>query len=333
MASASLFDTERARAHVGKDLVLGPHRGTPAHTHHPSSFTHSPSPPSPPGLVRIVGILDRVRVVCNPPLPPPARPLHSPNSIIPPPPPPPLSGTTYRSTRRRRQPFLQVTLHRARTRTRALPPACHTLCRSAIINIDPAVVGVSGPPPSRDQLLQMLGLAHQLIGSSAALQLLPTTLHGVRALDYATSVFMYTMEGPYPLYSCITNPLNVNGVRSVESLHQQLPYAPPPPLLNNTRAVPPHPSPAPAATSSCSPLPCVPCPRTASTGSKARCTAALIPQRARCCAPNTTPTPPLSSSAQSSRSPPPPPSASATKLRVHSPRASKSCGSTARARA
>jgi hypothetical protein len=39
------------------------------------------------------------------------------------------------------------------------------------------------------------------------------------------------MEGPYPVYCCITNPLNVDGVRSVESLQQQLPL---PPALHPT---------------------------------------------------------------------------------------------------
>ena len=50
MASASLFDTERARAHVGKDLVLGPHRGALLNPHFP--FNNYPSihclPPPPP---------------------------------------------------------------------------------------------------------------------------------------------------------------------------------------------------------------------------------------------------------------------------------------------
>ncbi len=70
----------------------------------------------------------------------------------------------------------------------------------------------------------MVGLAQQVICCSPALQLLPASLHGVTALDYCTALFLYTMDGPYRIYSCIADPLNVDGVRSIESLRQQLPY-------------------------------------------------------------------------------------------------------------
>ena len=37
-------------------------------------------------------------------------------------------------------------------------------------------------------------------------------------------MFLYTAENPYPLYSCISAPLNVNGARTLQSLQQQLPF-------------------------------------------------------------------------------------------------------------
>jgi hypothetical protein len=49
-------------------------------------------------------------------------------------------------------------------------------------------------------------------------------MYGVPTIDLLAAVFLYTAENPYPLYSCITAPLNVNGTRTLQSLQQQLPF-------------------------------------------------------------------------------------------------------------
>jgi hypothetical protein len=40
----------------------------------------------------------------------------------------------------------------------------------------------------------------------------------------AAALFLYTAEHPYPLYSCITAPLNISGACTLQSLQQQLPF-------------------------------------------------------------------------------------------------------------
>ena len=51
----------------------------------------------------------------------------------------------------------------------------------------------------------------------------PPTCYGVPTLELFAAVFLYTVEKPYPLYSCIAVPLNVSGKRTLQLLQQQLP--------------------------------------------------------------------------------------------------------------
>ena len=92
-----------------------------------------------------------------------------------------------------------------------------------LLRIDIAVVGVRSAP-TRSQLVSICALAKQMVAGSEAARLMPPTMFGVPTLDLLAAVFLYTLEKPYPLYSCITAPLNVSGKRTLPSLLQQLPY-------------------------------------------------------------------------------------------------------------
>jgi hypothetical protein len=92
-----------------------------------------------------------------------------------------------------------------------------------LLRMDVAVVGVRSAP-TRPQLVSICALAKQMVAGSEAARLLPPTCYGVPTLDLLAAVFLYTLEKPYPLYSCITVPLNVSGKRTLPSLVQQLPY-------------------------------------------------------------------------------------------------------------
>ena len=92
-----------------------------------------------------------------------------------------------------------------------------------ILNIDMRVVGVRSAP-TRSELAAMTAWARNAVRSSKAARALPPTMFGVPTIDLLAAVFLYTAENPYPLYSCITVPLNVNGTRTLQSLQQQLPF-------------------------------------------------------------------------------------------------------------
>jgi hypothetical protein len=94
---------------------------------------------------------------------------------------------------------------------------------ACILGIDITVVGV-GSAPVRAQLASMVAWARNAVRSSKAARLLPATMFGIPTIDLLAAVFLYTAENPYPLYSCITVPLNVSGVRTLQSLLQQLPF-------------------------------------------------------------------------------------------------------------
>ena len=93
----------------------------------------------------------------------------------------------------------------------------------SILNIDPAPLGLSQPRPSRAQLTTMVMCALECAQDSDALLLLPPVFEGVAAVQLVAVYFLWSMERPFPAYRFITNPLNVSGTRSVESLEQQLP--------------------------------------------------------------------------------------------------------------
>ena len=92
-----------------------------------------------------------------------------------------------------------------------------------IINMDVSIVGVRSAP-LRTQLASMVPWARNAVRSSKAARALPPTMYGVPTIDLLAAVFLYTAENPYPIYSCITGPLNVSGTRTLQSLQQQLPF-------------------------------------------------------------------------------------------------------------
>jgi hypothetical protein len=92
-----------------------------------------------------------------------------------------------------------------------------------ILNMDIAIVMVRSAP-TRSELTAMIAWARNAVRSSKAARVLPPTMYGVPTIDLLAAVFLYTAENPYPLYSCITSPLNVSGARTLQSLQQQLPF-------------------------------------------------------------------------------------------------------------
>ena len=92
-----------------------------------------------------------------------------------------------------------------------------------ILNIDIRVVGVRSAP-TRADLAAMVAWARNAVRNSKAARALPPTMYGVPTIDLLAAVFLYTAENPYPIYSCITGPLNVSGTRTLQSLQQQLPF-------------------------------------------------------------------------------------------------------------
>ena len=92
-----------------------------------------------------------------------------------------------------------------------------------ILNIDPAPLGLTQPRPTRAQLATMVACALECAQDSDALRLLPPECEGVAAVQLVAVYFFWSMERPFPVYRFVTNPLNVSGTRTVESLEHQLP--------------------------------------------------------------------------------------------------------------
>ncbi len=82
-----------------------------------------------------------------------------------------------------------------------------------------SLVGVVSPP-TRPQLVSMSALSKQIVRGSEAARFLPPVCYVVPTIALLAAVFLCTLEKPYPLYSCITVPLNVRGKRTLPSLVQ-----------------------------------------------------------------------------------------------------------------
>ena len=93
----------------------------------------------------------------------------------------------------------------------------------SILNIDPAPLGLTQPRPTRAQLTTMVMCALECAQDSDALHLIPPVFEDVAAVQLVATYFFWSMENPFPAYRFITNPLNVSGTRTVESLEHQLP--------------------------------------------------------------------------------------------------------------
>jgi hypothetical protein len=92
-----------------------------------------------------------------------------------------------------------------------------------LLSMDIVIVGVRSKP-KRAEIAAMIAWARSMAQDTIAARLLPPTMHGIPTIDLLAAVFLYTAETPYPLYSCLTVPLNVTGVRTLQSLLHQLPF-------------------------------------------------------------------------------------------------------------
>ena len=92
-----------------------------------------------------------------------------------------------------------------------------------ILNLDPALLGLTQPRPTHAQLMTMVMCALDCAQDSDACLQMPPVCEGVAAVQLVATFFLWSMESPFPIYRFITNPLNVSGTRSKESLEQQLP--------------------------------------------------------------------------------------------------------------
>jgi hypothetical protein len=109
----------------------------------------------------------------------------------------------------------------------SLKPLWNVLDSIPVVPLELAVLGNDSSTPfgsTRDLLESMIADARMTVVNSAAKLALPAMMFGVDTLDLLAAVFLYTMEGPYPLYSFITVPLNVSDTRTLQSILQQLPY-------------------------------------------------------------------------------------------------------------
>ena len=93
----------------------------------------------------------------------------------------------------------------------------------SILNIDPAPLGLTQPRPTRAQLTTMVLCALECARDSDATRHMPPVCEGIDAVQLVATFFLWSMEFPFGIYRLITQPLNVSGTRSVESLQQQLP--------------------------------------------------------------------------------------------------------------
>jgi hypothetical protein len=94
---------------------------------------------------------------------------------------------------------------------------------NCILNIDPAPFGLEQPRPTRDQLTDMVNSALFLARRSDVTRRMPPVCEGIDAVQLVAVFFLWSMENPFRIYRLITDPLNVRGVRTVESLRDQLP--------------------------------------------------------------------------------------------------------------
>jgi hypothetical protein len=92
-----------------------------------------------------------------------------------------------------------------------------------ILNVELAPLGVKQPRPTRDQLVTMVNCALESARGSDATRLIQSASKGIAAVELVATYFFWSMESPFPAYRYITDPLNVSGARSKESLEQQLP--------------------------------------------------------------------------------------------------------------
>ncbi len=92
-----------------------------------------------------------------------------------------------------------------------------------ILNVELAPLGIKQPRPTRDQLATMANCALESARGSDATRLIQSVRNSVAAVELVAVYFFWSVESPFPAYRHITDPLNVSGTCSKESLEQQLP--------------------------------------------------------------------------------------------------------------
>ena len=92
-----------------------------------------------------------------------------------------------------------------------------------ILNLDPGPLGLAQSRPTRSQLTTMVQCALETARRSDATLLMPSVCEGIAAVQLVATFLLWSMEAPISVYRYVTNPLNVSGSRTVESLQQQLP--------------------------------------------------------------------------------------------------------------
>ena len=78
--------------------------------------------------------------------------------------------------------------------------------------------------PSKHTLITICDGVLETALASSLMQHLPPVMHGIDSSNFVGALTMYTMETPYPFYKLLTIPLNVQGVRSTDSLSAQMKF-------------------------------------------------------------------------------------------------------------
>ncbi len=104
------------------------------------------------------------------------------------------------------------------------PLPASNACTHSLLRIDISDAGVRYAPTTAAVSVNLCRRQANDYGQRGA----PDTVCPLRrahgTLDLLAAVFLYTLEKPNPIYSCITVPLNVSGKRTLQSLQQLLPY-------------------------------------------------------------------------------------------------------------
>jgi hypothetical protein len=78
--------------------------------------------------------------------------------------------------------------------------------------------------PAKHSLATICDGVLEMASASSLMQHLSPDMHGIDRSHFVGALIMYTMEKPYPFYKLINVPLNVQGVRSTDSLSAQLKF-------------------------------------------------------------------------------------------------------------
>ena len=94
----------------------------------------------------------------------------------------------------------------------------------SIADCDPSNLPAGFVLPSRAELATLCKVVLEMAEVSPLLKKLPQTVDGIDRINLVGALILYTMEEPCAVYRLISQPLNVNGVRSKAQLSCQLRY-------------------------------------------------------------------------------------------------------------